>query len=136
MRADRAADAGRRGGVAGAVAIADAGGGAVAADKTYATASSVTYDAVYVPGGAASAAALRAMGDARAFVSEAYKHGKPVAASGDGVALVQASEIGALAAQGVLLADGAADRAFAEQFVAAIARHRFRDRARLGQVAA
>ena len=65
-------------------------GGAVQATKTFANSASVTYDAVYVPGGA-SVAALQQKGDAHVFVAQAYKHGKAVAATGEGVDLLQAT---------------------------------------------
>ena len=64
--------------------------GGVEANKTFANTSSVLYDAVFVPGGQ-SAAALEAMGDARAFVTEAYKHAKAVAGVGEGVSLLRAA---------------------------------------------
>jgi len=65
-------------------------GAGVNATKTFANSSSVTYDAVYLPGGQ-SIAALGQKGDARVFLAQAYKHGKAVAASGEGVELLTAS---------------------------------------------
>ena len=64
--------------------------GGVQANKTFANTSSVLYDAVFVPGGH-SAAALEQMGDARAFVAEAYKHAKAIAGVGEGVGLLRAA---------------------------------------------
>ena len=128
------------------------GAGAVEAKRTFANAASVLYDAVYVPGGAASVAVLRQMGDARAFVSEAYKHGKPIAASAEGTQLLDASEVGSLLrargvdgralggddlpALGVLIVDGPDGALAAEAMVAALARHRFPNRPALDQLAA
>ena len=60
------------------------------AKKTYANSSSVQFDGVYVPG-SANIEALLKMGDARKFLDEAYKHGKAIAASGEGVELVKAA---------------------------------------------
>ena len=62
--------------------------GAMGATKTYANSSSVLYDAVVVPGGAA---ALAMRGDAKAFVAQAYKHAKAIVALGDGVAVLKAA---------------------------------------------
>ncbi|MFC3832942.1 MULTISPECIES: catalase [Deinococcus] len=69
-------------------------GGGVSATKTLGNTDAVLYDAVLIPGGARSAQALSQQGDALAFLAEAYKHGKPVAALGEGVEVLSASEIG------------------------------------------
>ena len=50
---------------------------------------STQFDAVFVPGGAASATALLAIGEAVGFVVEAYKHCKPIGAVGDGIRLLR-----------------------------------------------
>jgi catalase len=55
------------------------------------TASSVLFDAVYVPGGEASIRALGAERDAVEFVTEAYRHCKAVAATAEGIGLIAAS---------------------------------------------
>jgi catalase len=109
-------------------------GGVVEAVKTYANCASVLFDAVYVPGGAASIAALKESPDALRFIDEAYKHGKAVAASTDGVELVNACQLAALigagdaAAQGVILHKNGVER-LAKPFIKAIAAHRFHNRA-------
>jgi catalase len=117
-------------------AVAPDSGLPIEADKTLQTAASVFYDAVFVPGGAASIAALRQSGDAVHFVQEAFKHGKAIAATGEAVDLLALAELGQS-----LLADEAGDdvvldhglvttRAaagvpeLAEAFCDAIARHR------------
>jgi len=107
-------------------------GGAVAVDHRLATMPSVVYDAVFVPGGAPSIAALRADGDAVHFVSEAFKHAKAIAASGDGAALLQAANV-PKGASGVVIGTGPA---LARQFTGAIAEHRAWDRAGLQGVPA
>jgi catalase len=127
--------------------LSGAGGDEVTVDKTFVTTGSVMYDAVLVPGGAASAAALTQQGDARHFVSEAFKHCKPIAALGEGVDLLAASDLA-----GVTLADGeggvtddsgvvtsrsASDAdAVARQFIDAIAAHRHWGRAQKERVPA
>jgi catalase len=66
------------------------------------------------------------------FVDEAHKHGKAIAASGEGVELVKGAPTGELvtdedaAAQGVFLVDQVDD--LAPDFIAAIANHRFHNR--------
>ncbi len=57
-------------------------------DKNFLVATSVVYDAVYVPGGRRSVEKLMSNGDAVHFVSEAFKHCKPVAAVGEGFELL------------------------------------------------
>ncbi len=119
--------------------LTGAGGASVEAKKTFANTSSVLYDAVFVPGSAQSVAALVKMGDARQFIDEAYKHGKPIGATEEGAALVHASAVGTLlpaaeaAAQGVLLGAGTD---LTTKFLAALAQHRFRNRKQAAQIAA
>jgi catalase len=107
-------------------------GGATEATKTFANSSSVLFDAIYVPGGKESVESLQDIPDALRFVDEAYKHGKAIAASGEGVELVKGAQTGELvtdedaAAQGVFLVDQVDD--LAPDFIAAIANHRFHNR--------
>jgi catalase len=109
-----------------------AAGGAVAADHRLVTMPSVVYDAVFVPGGTASIAALRADGDAVHFVSEAFKHAKAIAASGEGAGLLRAAGVPA-SVSGVVTGSGPS---LARTFIAAIAQHRAWDRAGLKAVPA
>jgi catalase len=108
-------------------------GGLIEATKTYANSSSVLFDAVYIPGGGASIATLKELPDALRFVDEAYKHGKAIAASSEGVDLVKAAQIGKIvteadaAKQGVLLAKNGVE-GMTEPFLKAIAQHRFHNR--------
>jgi catalase len=107
-------------------------GGLTEAMKTFANSSSVLFDAVYVPGGGESIEMLKEIPDALRFIDEAYKHGKPIAASGEGVELVKETKTGELltdddaAEQGVLFADDA--DSLAADFIEAIANHRFHNR--------
>ncbi|MCL2107655.1 MAG: catalase, partial [Oscillospiraceae bacterium] len=57
--------------------VAAADGCAAESGQTFATASSVLYDAVFVPGGPHTAA-LRQSGDAMQFIAEAYRHFKTI----------------------------------------------------------
>lgn len=64
-------------------------GGQVPVDHHWLDMPSVMFDAVYIPGGEASVAALLQDLDAVTFVQQAYEHGKSVAATGEGVALLK-----------------------------------------------
>ena len=120
-------------------AVTGSGGGSVPIDTSAITVDSVMYDAVYIPGGSQSAAALKANAKALYFIAEAFAHSKPIAASGAGVSvLAQANLAAALAGTrtnevmselGVVTTSGAAHGGeFASAFIAAIAQHRFWDR--------
>jgi catalase len=121
--------------------IKDAAGGEARANETFNTTASVLYDAVYVPGGKASAATLASLGRAIHFVNEAFGHHKPIGASGEGVALIRASSITGVAladaqAQGkpvsdkgvVTIESAKAIADFARELIQAIAQHRHWDR--------
>jgi catalase len=96
--------------------------GAVPVDHTLDTMPSVLYDAVFVPGGKASIASLLADGGAVHFVSEAFKHAKAIAASGEGASLLRAAGVGDGAA-GVVVGD-TANKPLIAGFIAAVAKHR------------
>jgi catalase len=68
-------------------------GGTFKIDFALMTTSSVLFDAVFVPGGAGSVAALLDEAEAVEFVQEAFKHCKAVAASAEGVQLLQAAQL-------------------------------------------
>jgi catalase len=107
--------------------------GTIEANKTFANSSSVLFDAVYVPGGA-SVETLKQLPDARKFIDEAFKHGKAIAATGEGTQLVDATTTGSLVkdadakAQGVLMDEAGNAQTVAADFIEAIAAHRFSNR--------
>ena len=118
--------------------IKSAEGNEVEVDKTFLTGPSVTFDAVFIPGGKKSIAALKMVGDAVHFVNEAFKHCKPIAATGEGLDLLAAADLNgvglagqgptgdALSAQGIVTARNGADMTqFVQMFTEAIAQHRF-----------
>jgi catalase len=97
-------------------------------------------EALFIPGGATSIAMLQGDGDAVHWVNEAYKHAKPIAASGAGVDLLARAALGktllatdppALASsEGVVTTRLAPlPDEFTERFIAAIAEHRHWSRA-------
>jgi len=73
--------------------LTGAGGAEVKADENFSTAASVIFDAVYVPGGRDAVETLKKKGDAVHFLNEAFKHCKPLAASGEGIELLQAARL-------------------------------------------
>jgi len=73
--------------------VESAAGEPLAVDHTIVTMPSIAFDAVYVPGGPDSAAALASSGDAVHYVAETYKHVKPIAAAADGVDLLRQAGI-------------------------------------------
>ncbi len=99
--------------------LGELAGGEVKVDKTYATAASVLYDAVYVPGGKESVKQLVEDYEVRHFVREAYNHGKAIAANGEGAELLQAAGI----APGPGVVSGKSSSDFTQNFVDAI-KHR------------
>ncbi len=118
-------------------------------DFSLLTAASVLFDAVYVPGGEQSVAALLAEADAIHFVNEAYKHCKTIAASGAGAELLNASYIstaqsnaagkamdGLVSEPGVVIGSNGQAGKIAAEFINAIAQHRHWERETKGDVPA
>ena len=95
-------------------------GGALPVDFALLTVGSVLFDAVFIPGGARSTSALAGDATAVLFVREAYKHCKAIAASGTGLALVEAAGVDAKD----VLTRRDADGQLTAAFVKAIAQHR------------
>lgn len=106
-------------------------------NKTYVTAGSIMYDAVYVTGGRQNVDTLLTQGDALHFVNEAFKHAKAIGATNEGVDLLVASQIKGLVTagpetyaelvmeMGVVTIRNAADMGyFSQKFIEAIAQHR------------
>jgi catalase len=119
--------------------LTGASGEAVKADFSFLTGASVLFDAVYVPGGDASIAALKAEDEAINFLNEAYKHCKAIAASGTGVellegaGLVNPSDGGAAGEQpgslpGIIISRDTGSASLEVKFIEAIARHRHWER--------
>ncbi|GAA4851159.1 catalase CatB [Luteimicrobium xylanilyticum] len=85
--------------------VSGAGGAGLAVDRTLPTTRSIEYDAVVVPPGVAGTA-LAADGRVAVLLQEAYRHGKAIAAVGDGTDVLAAAGV-PLDAPGVLTTDGA-----------------------------
>jgi catalase len=111
--------------------VATSSGQQLGVNHTFANMPSVMFDAVLVPGGASSAQALSVNGDAVHFVLEAYKHCKPICVIGEGAQLLRTLGIdveqpGAPAIPGVVVGrnDPPGRAQLAQDFIAALARHR------------
>lgn len=115
--------------------LAGGSGGSLPIDRALSTTASVLYDAVIVPCGPQSVAALAEDGYAVHFVTEAYKHHKPIAAFGAGLDLLRAGGVPTELAdgpevvndRGVLTTTAATDTlpdGFLDEFVSALAAHR------------
>ena len=118
-------------------------GKVIKVDHSLPTVSSVLFDAVFIPGGKRSIDALCADANAVLFVKEAYKHGKTIAASDDGIRLIAIAARSAgradekFDAPGVIVASGkAVNSGLVKRFVAALAQHRFPERVDLDLIVA
>jgi catalase len=120
--------------------VATSSGQQLAVNHTFANMPSVMFDAVLVPGGASSAQALAADGDAVHFILEAFRHCKPICVIGEGVQLLRTlgAGQGGPAIPGVVIGknDPPARAQLAQEFIAAIGRHRHWTRPNLGAVPA
>ncbi|MRD48562.1 catalase [Caenimonas koreensis DSM 17982] len=110
--------------------VATSSGQQLTVDHTFTNMPSIMFDAVLVPSGAASAELLQRNGAAVHYVLEAYKHCKAICLIGEAAALLHSVGItgdGAGAAvPGVVIGtnDPAGRAQLAQDFIAAIARHR------------
>ncbi|WP_048438334.1 catalase [Caenimonas sp. SL110] len=121
--------------------VATSSGQQLAVDHTFTNTASIMFDAVMVPGGAASAQALARNGDAVHFALEAFKHCKAICVIGEGVELL--SSLGVTAdstplPEGVVRGknDPTTRVPMAQDFIAAIGRHRHWTRANVDAVPA
>jgi len=108
--------------------IKTADGKAVAADFSLLTAASVLFDAVYIPGGAASIETLADSADACHFVDEAYKHCKAICATGDTTEFLESTYAGEADDDDEAVIIAANPGKVAAAFITAIANHRNWDR--------
>jgi catalase len=109
--------------------VASSSGQQVPVDHTFATMPSVMFDAVLVPAGAASAQALMKCGDAVRFVLDAYRHCKPLCLIGESVELLRSAGLAPADADppaGVVIGtnEPTTRLQMAQDFIAALARHR------------
>ena len=112
--------------------------------KSFLTTASVLYDAVYVPGGINSVAALAAEPDAIHFLNEAFKHCKPIASDTQALQVIEETYFykklpgeftdEVALTKGIVIASDI-DK-LVSNFASAIAMHRFWDREKLEKIPA
>jgi len=118
----------------------------IKADQAFLGASSVLFDAVFIPGGADSINALKNEPNAILFVNEAYRHCKAIAATAEGADLLLSTFAGQkmksknkrdddLTSLGIVTAKSYKPN-IATLFIKAIAQHRFWEREQLSKVPA
>jgi catalase len=123
--------------------IKDAKGAEIKVDMTFLTAASVLFDAVFLPAGKISNDALINEPDAIHFINEIYKHCKTIAADGEGNNLLAETYVGRKikngdsdATAGIISATTPKSGSIADDFIHAIAQHRFWEREKKGKVPA
>jgi len=116
--------------------INSAGGKKVTADFSFLTAASVLFDAVFVPGGAASIEMLEGEADAYHFVNEAFRHCKAIAATGEAVDFVSGTFAGKSTDDKAIILSKNGSKSVADGFIKAIAQHRNWDRETVRKVPA
>jgi catalase len=104
----------------------------IALDETFLTSASVFYDAIFVPSGDKSIAALAAETDALHFLNEAYKHCKAICFDGDASQLIAKTYFAetisnqkSVKESGIVTGSG---KELVANFIKAIAGHRFWER--------
>lgn len=104
--------------------------GALAAEYSFLTASSVLFDAVYVPHGI-GLNVLAENDDALEYLNDAYKHCKIIGADGEASELLSGTAFASKLTNtdsGIIITSDVGSEAFAQEFIAAMGMHRFWDR--------
>jgi len=100
---------------------------AIAAEFSFLTASSVLFDAVYVPHGL-DLNTLAENEDAIEYLNDAYKHCKVIGADGDAASIISGAAFAGKITNddpGVIVTSEIASEAFAQEFITAMTMHRF-----------
>lgn len=101
--------------------------GALAAEFSFLTASSVLFDAVYLPHGL-GLNALAENDDALEYLNDAYKHCKVIGADGEASQIISSAPFAGKITNedtGVIVTSEVASPAFAQEFITAMTMHRF-----------
>ena len=101
-------------------------GGEIPVDYSFLTASSVLFDAVYIPGGV-GLNNFEGDGDVMEFINDAYKHCKAIGAQAEGIELLSGTNFAKKATNaddGIVIGEqGNTD--FIDDFISAVSQHRF-----------
>ncbi|MHC0445327.1 catalase [Flavobacterium sp. 3-218] len=101
--------------------------GALAAEFSFLTASSVLFDAVYVPHGL-GLNVLAENDDVMEYLNDAYKHCKVIGADGEASEIISGAPFASKITnedEGIILTSEIATEAFAQDFINAMSKHRF-----------
>ncbi|MCR4033816.1 MULTISPECIES: catalase [Flavobacterium] len=101
--------------------------GAIAAEFSFLTASSVLFDAVYIPHGL-GLNELAENEDALEYLNDAYKHCKVIGADGEASEIISGASFASKISNddpGVIVTSEIATEAFAQEFINAMTKHRF-----------
>ncbi len=109
-------------------------GKTIMVDESLLIATSVVYDAVYIPAGPGSLDELLQEPAAIHFINEAFKHCKAIGADGEGELLIAESSIENRLVEGKLA--GVVLNKQPNEFIAAVAMHRFWEREEISKVPA
>ncbi|WP_281233795.1 catalase [Flavobacterium gelatinilyticum] len=104
--------------------------GEIHVDFSFLTASSVLFDAVYIPDGL-GLTVLAESDEVNEFLNDAYKHCKVIGADGKAVSLLSAANFASKITnddQGLIVSKEAAREKFAKDFIQAMGKHRFWER--------
>ncbi|MCK8140790.1 catalase [Flavobacterium sp. I-SCBP12n] len=104
--------------------------GAIPVDFSFLTASSVLFDAVYIPHGK-KIIALEQNEEVQEFLNDAYKHCKVIGADGDGQKLLKATSFASkikTSDKGIIMKEEKASKDFATEFIKAMGKHRYWER--------
>lgn len=104
--------------------------GAVSAEFSFLTASSVLFDAVYVPHGL-GLTVLAESDDVLEYLNDAYKHCKVIGADGEASELLSGTTFASKLTNedaGIIITSEVGSEAFAQEFIAAMGMHRFWER--------
>jgi catalase len=123
--------------------IKNAKSGEVKVDMSFLTATSVIFDAVYIPTGEKSISALKENADAIHFINEAYRHCKAIAADNGAIELLYETYVGKKLKQGksdatagIVTSETTKKGSLPKEFIHAIAQHRFWEREKKDKVPA
>ena len=101
--------------------------GSINADYSFLTASSVLFDAVYIPHGQ-EFKTLAQNDDVIEFLNDAYKHCKIIGADGEAIELINLAPFALKISnddEGMIFSNDIASNTFTEKFIAAMSQHRF-----------
>ncbi|WP_188050509.1 catalase [Flavobacterium sp. GP15] len=104
--------------------------GAIPVDFSFLTASSVLFDAVYIPHGK-EIKVLEQKEEVQEFLNDAYKHCKVIGADGDGQKLLKATSFASkikTSDKGIIMKEEKASKDFATEFIKAMGKHRYWER--------